>query len=131
MIVVDSSVLIRNLRYRGQRAEQLLHDTPIDLEEVILGDLVLMEVLQGSRDEGHAARLELRLREFPVVQMLNADIATIAARNYRLLRSRGITIRKLPDLVIGTFCIEHGHVLLHDDRDFEPMARHLGLRTYR
>jgi predicted nucleic acid-binding protein len=40
-----------------------------------------------------------------------------------------VTIRKTIDLIIGTFCIERGHTLLHDDRDFEPMIRHLGLRA--
>ena len=44
-------------------------------------------------------------------------------------RGLGITIRKVLDLIIGTYCIEHGHSLLHDDRDFEPMREHLGLRV--
>ena len=46
------------------------------------------------------------------------------------LRGLGITIRKLPDLIIGTYCIEHRHSLLHDDRDFEPMRIHLGLQVH-
>ena len=52
-----------------------------------------------------------------------------AATNHRRLRALGVTIRKTVDLVIGTFCIERGHTLLHADRDFEPMQRHLGLMT--
>ena len=60
--------------------------------------------------------------------MMDDRIAVLAARHYRTLRSLGITIRKTIDLIIGTFCIEHGHELLHDDRDFEPMHAHLGLR---
>jgi hypothetical protein len=48
------------------------------------------------------------------------------ARNYRALRAAGVTVRKTPDLIIGTYCIEHGHTLLHADRDFEPMREHLG-----
>ena len=50
-----------------------------------------------------------------------------AAANFRSLRRRGITIRKTNDMIIGTFCLEHGHVLLQQDRDFLPMAEHLGL----
>ena len=46
-----------------------------------------------------------------------------------MLRNRGITIRKTVDIIIGTFCIEHGHALLHDDRDFVPMQAHLGLKV--
>ncbi len=49
--------------------------------------------------------------------------------DYRHLRSLGTTVRKGIDLVIGTFCIAHDHHLLHDDRDFEPMVKHLGLKT--
>jgi predicted nucleic acid-binding protein len=50
-----------------------------------------------------------------------------AARNYRRLRDMGITIRKTNDIIIGTFCIERGCSLLHDDRDFVAMEEHLGL----
>jgi predicted nucleic acid-binding protein len=61
--------------------------------------------------------------------MLNPELAIAAAKNYRRLRGEGITIRKTIDLIIGTFCIAHGHMLLHDDRDFDPMETHLGLKT--
>ena len=59
--------------------------------------------------------------------LLGADLAPRAARNYRKLRELGITIRKAADIIIGTFCIEHRHALLHDDRYFAPMQEHLGL----
>jgi predicted nucleic acid-binding protein len=54
-------------------------------------------------------------------------IATAAARNFRSLRRRGITVRKTIDLLIGTWCIENRGPLLHNDGDFRPMARYLGL----
>lgn len=57
------------------------------------------------------------------------QLAGRAAANYRLVRRQGITVRKTIDLIIGTFCIERGHALLHSDRDFEPMERLLGLQT--
>ena len=60
--------------------------------------------------------------------MLNDAIAVRAARDFRHLRARGITIRKTVVLIIGAFCLVEGHALLHDDRDFEPMTRLLGLR---
>jgi predicted nucleic acid-binding protein len=91
---------------------------------------VLLEVLRGARDDGHAAVLERNLRRFPVAALLNESIALTAARNYRDLRARGITVRKTVDLIIGTFCIVHGHRLLHDDRDFDPMYQHLGLQVF-
>jgi predicted nucleic acid-binding protein len=59
--------------------------------------------------------------------MAGDAIAVNAARNFRALRGRGITIRKTIDLIIGTWCIEHRRPLLHNDSDFRPMAQHLGL----
>jgi predicted nucleic acid-binding protein len=59
--------------------------------------------------------------------LVGKDIALKAAENYRLLRKSGITVRKTIDVIIGTFCIENRMMLLHNDRDFEPMSRYLGL----
>jgi predicted nucleic acid-binding protein len=96
---------------------------------VLVGDLILLEVLQGARDEIHATRIERALRRYAVVAMMDSKLASAAAQNYRALRHRGITIRKTVDLIIGTFCIEHGHALLHDDRGMTPMQAHLGLKV--
>jgi predicted nucleic acid-binding protein len=69
------------------------------------------------------------LSRFEGVSLVDPELAVKAAANYRFLRRRGITIRKTIDLLIGTFCIERGHALLHSDRDFAPMERFLGLQT--
>jgi len=69
------------------------------------------------------------MRAFEIVPLCDRDLAVKVAVNYRFLRSRGITIRNTVDLMIGTFCIERGHALLHSDRDFEPLERYLGLQT--
>jgi predicted nucleic acid-binding protein len=63
------------------------------------------------------------------VDLGGRDIAIQAARNFRVLRSLGVTVRKTIDTVIATRCIESGHELLHSDRDFDPFAKHLGLRV--
>ncbi len=130
MIVVDSSVWIA--RFRGvanAAAEKFEKVEEDDADEILVGDLVLLEVLQGARNDPHAAFIEERLREFRVEAMLDAGLAAIAAHNFRLLRGRGVTVRKTIDLIIATFCIEGDHTLLHDDRDFDAMALHLGLRV--
>jgi len=59
--------------------------------------------------------------------MAGEAIAVAAARNYRVLRRLGVTVRKTIDMLIGTWCIENRTALLHNDSDFRPMARHLGL----
>jgi predicted nucleic acid-binding protein len=127
VIVVDSSVWIGNLRDSDTEAVRRLRNIQDD-EQIIIGDLILLEVLQGARDDLQAVRIEYGLRRFDVVPMLDDGLATRAAGNYRRLRALGITIRKTADLIIGTFCIDRDHRLLHDDRDFDPMVEHLGLQ---
>jgi len=129
VIFVDSSVWIAHLRGLRTTATVAL-EKAAGREPLLLGDLVLLEVLQGARDELHAKKLETALRRFRIVPLLAKDLAVKAARNYRTLRSAGVTVRKTVDIVIGTYCIEHGHALLHDDRDFAPMAAYLGLKEF-
>lgn len=126
MILVDSSVWIDHLRGHRTAATAKL-EIAARREPLLIGDLILLEVLQGARDEAHAARIERGLRQYAVAPLLDADLAPLAARNYRQLRSLGVTVRKTADIIIGTFCIERRHALLHDDRDFAPMEQHLGL----
>jgi predicted nucleic acid-binding protein len=128
VILVDSSVWIARLR-GAQSAPVHKLAAVVAREPLLIGDLILLEVLQGARDQAHAARLEADLRQFAIASLLDPDLAVRAASNYRLLRGLGITVRKTVDLIIGTFCIEQGHVLLHDDHDFDPMERYLGLKT--
>ena len=127
MIVVDSSVWIGHLRNLVTPPVLKLRSLRRD-EAVLVGDLILLEVLQGARDDSHSALLESILRRLEIVTLVDDRLVVMAARNRRTLRSLGITIRKTVNLIIGTFCIEHGHELLHEDRDFEPMHEHLGLR---
>jgi predicted nucleic acid-binding protein len=98
-------------------------------DQLLIGDLILLEVLQGARDDAHAVRIERGLRRFPIDSMLDEAIALEAASGYRRLRARGVTVCKTSDMIIGTFCVAGGHALLHDDRDFDPMARYLELRV--
>ena len=130
MIVVDSSVWIASLR--NQRTAPVTRLLELSLQEpLIVGDLVMAEVLRGARDETHAARIERNLRQHQVEAMVTDRIAVTSARNYRTMRARGFTVRKTIDVLIGTFCIEGSHRLLHDDRDFDPMENLLGLAIVR
>jgi predicted nucleic acid-binding protein len=128
VILVDSSVWIDHLNNVAtepvRRLRELIPSIPL-----LIGDLIMCEVLQGLRSEREARLVERGLRRFEAVSLLDPELAVQAAANYRLLRSRGHTIRKTIDIIIGTFCIARGHVLLHDDRDFEPMVQFLGLQT--
>ena len=126
MIVVDSSVWTGFLNGRNVPPVPRLRAI-LGTDEIIVGDLMLCEVLQGLEGERAAREVEALLRRFEIVSMAGDAIAVVAARNFRALRRRGITIRKTIDLLIGAWCIENRRPLLHDDSDFYPMARYLGL----
>jgi predicted nucleic acid-binding protein len=126
VIVVDSSVWIDFLNGRNAPHVRRLR-TILGADEIIVGDLMLCEVLQGLRSKRAALEVEALLRHFEIVPMAGEGIAVAAARNFRSLRRRGVTVRKTIDLLIGTWCIENRKPLLHNDGDFHPMARHLGL----
>lgn len=128
MILVDSSVWIDYFNGSITPQTEAL-DELLGSEDLAIGDLMLTEVLQGFADErafSQAKRLLLSLR---LVDIGGRDIAVQAARNFRALRKRGVTVRKTIDSLIATRCIESGYVLLHADRDFDPFAMHLGLRV--
>jgi predicted nucleic acid-binding protein len=125
-VIVDSSVWIDFLNGRKASHVERLR-AALGVDEIIVGDLMLCEVLQGLGSERDARQVESLLRRFEVVPMAGEAIAVAAARNFRSLRRRGITIRKTIDLLIGTWCIENRRSLLHNDSDFKPMAQHLGL----
>ena len=128
MILVDSSVWIDYFRGTATPQTERL-DSLLGSEPLAIGDLILIEVLQGftsDRDFNQAKKL---LTSLVMVELGDRGIAIQAAKNYRKLRALGITTRKTIDTVIATRCIEGGYTLLHSDRDFDPFVTHLGLRS--
>ena len=128
MILVDSSVWIDYFRGTSTPEAEAL-DSLLSTELIATGDLVLTEVLQGfvsDRDFNQAKKL---LTSLVIVDLAGQNIAIQAARNFRVLRALGITVRKTIDTVIATRCIESRLPLLYSDRDFDPFVEHLGLRS--
>ena len=126
MILVDSSVWIDF--FRGVDSPQTDRlDALLGSEPLLTGDIVLAEVLQGfvsERDFNEALRL---MASLILIDIAGRDIAVQAARNFRALRTRGITVRKTIDTLIATRCISDGLSLLYSDRDFDPFVEHFGL----
>jgi predicted nucleic acid-binding protein len=128
MILVDSSVWIDY--FRGRRTREAAHlDALLGVEPVAIGDLMLAEVLQGFADDATFRRALGLFEPVPVLEIGGRAIALQAARNFRSLRARGVTVRKTIDTLIATRCIHDGLPLLFSDRDFEPFVSHLGLRS--
>ena len=128
MILVDSSVWIDYFNGRPSGETDLL-DRLLTAQRPLLGDLILAEVLQGFRSDLDFHRARRELDQLPWVRIGGRDTAIAAAQNFRVLRQRGVTVRKTIDALIASFCIIHHHELLHCDRDFDAFERHLGLRV--
>ena len=128
MILVDSSVWVDYLR--GNETKQAARlDSLLGVEPLAVGDLILAEVLQGTITERDFKEVMRLMGSLDVVQLGGYAVAVQAARNFRALREKGITVRKTIDCIIATRCIMDGMTLLHSDRDFDPFVAHLGLRS--
>jgi predicted nucleic acid-binding protein len=128
LILVDSSVWVDYFRGKLTRQTDRL-DLLLGHEPLAIGDLILAEVLQGFDSDPDFRSAQRLLTSLLVVEMGGQKIAIQAAKNYRFLRRRGVTIRKTIDAIIATRCIESEYDLLHCDRDFDPFAAHLGLNV--
>ena len=128
MILIDSSVLIDYFNGIINPSTEEFNSL-LGREVVIIGDYILAEVLQGFKSDKDFKLAKEMLLLFPCFNICNENIAIKSAENFRFLRSKGITIRKTVDLIIGTFCIENDIELLHNDGDFDPMKQHLRLKV--
>lgn len=130
MIVVDTSVWVDFFNGRptaeADALTELLGERP-----VVVGDLTMAEVLSGFRHDSDFRKARSVLESCEFRPMVGKAVAMEAAGNYRLLRKRGITVRKTIDILIGTFCILNRLPLLHSDRDFDALEDHLGLVVWR
>jgi len=128
MILVDSRVWIDY--FRGTPTPQANKlDTLLGAELIATGDLILTEVLQGFTNDREFNQARKLMNSLVVLNLAGKDIALQAAKNFRVLRGLGVTVRKTIDTLIATHCIENDLPLLYSDKDFDPFVRHLGLRT--
>lgn len=129
MVLVDTSVWVDF--FNGVDTPEVDRlDRLLGTGRILIGDLILAEILQGFARNVDYRRARDLLAELQYADLVGRDVALAAAKNYRSLRDRGVTVRKTIDVIIGTFCIINDHELLHSDRDFDPMKDALGLRVH-
>jgi predicted nucleic acid-binding protein len=130
VIVADSSIWIDF--FRGVQTPRItLFKSLLQEQSVFVGDLIQFEVLRGFHSSKQVANALYVFDPYPQGSISSVKIALYAAEYYRHLRTKGITVRKSVDLLVGAFCIEQGWPLLHNDRDFDPMEKYLGLQVIR
>ena len=126
MVIVDTTVWVDY--FQGTRnPETDWLNIELDRQRLGLTDLILCEALQGVRDDVAAKEVERNLLRLEVFETGGVTLAREAARNYRMLRNRGQTVRKTIDCLIATFCLRGQYSLLHRDRDFDAFELFLEL----
>ena len=126
MVIVDTTVWVDYLR-DVRNPETVWLDRELTRQRLGLTDQILSELLLGIPDAGEFGRVRDELVKFLVFAAGGCGVAV--AENYRALRQRGYTVRKTSNCWIATFCLLHGHRLLHRDRDFYPFEKVLGLQV--
>jgi len=129
VILIDSSVWIDYFNGQATPQTQAL-ERLLGVQPLLVGDIILVEVLQGFRSEADFDQALQALQRFEYVNLLTQALAVQSARNYRVLRQKGLTVRKTVDCIIATWCIAVGCQLLHSDSDFTPFEEHLGLLVF-
>jgi predicted nucleic acid-binding protein len=127
VILIDTSIWIDFFRHQIQKSHVIKFKQTMDCEEIAICDVILMEILQGIRDEKQYQLTKDYLLCLPCFEM-NREIYLDAAQIYRELRRNGITIRKSIDCMIAATALQHKSYLLHNDRDFDMIARYFALR---
>ena len=128
MIVADTTAWIDYVNGVDAVHTNIL-DYELEHSRIVTGDIIITEFLQGFRNEKDYDTAKQMMERLEYHDFLGKENAIRSAQNYRRLRKYGITIRKTIDVIIGTFCIENGYELIHNDKDFDPIEEYLGLRV--
>ncbi|WP_332825855.1 type II toxin-antitoxin system VapC family toxin [Ramlibacter sp.] len=122
MLLIDSSVWID--RARGAETDATRYvEMREDHEEVALTGVIYQEVLQGARSERGFEALRDMLSAMLLLEPREWSTYEIAATLYRRARQAGFIIRKPNDCLIAAVALEHGALLVHNDRDFNALAQ--------
>lgn len=127
MILVDTSAWIEFLRNTNSAVCNLVDE--LISEEIAICDVLRMEVFAGARDESHLSSLRRLLARAETIPTISTDYEDAAAL-YRQCRRRGETVRRLVDCLIAATAIREDVPVLHNDADFEALARHTDLHVY-
>lgn len=131
MILVDTSVWIDFLKGANNPYRKTLHSLIENDEDICLCDIIIMEILQGIKEDKQHKEIKDYLLAFPVLKAIPIKTYIHAAEIYRLCRKTGCTITKPIDCLISAIAIENNAVLLHNNADFELMAKNINLKLYK
>ena len=128
--IVDTSVWIDFLRgEKNTLTNKLL--LLMDTNDIIVPPIIVQEVLQGVIDKKLVDVIENLFLGFKFISYDEYEAAFESAALYRFLRKKGVTIRSSNDAMIAWLCKNYNLQLLHNDRDFTNISKHLSLKIYK
>ncbi|PIW70038.1 MAG: VapC toxin family PIN domain ribonuclease [Ignavibacteriales bacterium CG12_big_fil_rev_8_21_14_0_65_30_8] len=130
MIFLDSTVLTDYFNGKTNWHVEVLNSI-LGSELVVIVDYVLTEVIQVFSSDKDFQKAKTILLSFSCFDIGGKELAIKSANNFRLLKKKGVTVRKTIDVIIATFCIAKKLTLLHNNKDFEPFEKYLNLKVYK
>jgi hypothetical protein len=127
VILVDTSAWVEYLRATGSPIDLRLQAAIVADEPLATTGLVVLELLAGARDERHADDIRRLLDRCRFLSLEEPSDHEAAASLFRACRREGATVRRLPDCLIATVAMRAQAALLHDNADFDAIARHTSL----
>jgi predicted nucleic acid-binding protein len=130
--VIDTSVWIDFFnKKKSKNIDKVfeLMDTPKNL--IVILPVILQEVLQGIKDDAEYDIISSIVFGFQFINFDAYEFSLHAAELYRRVQKKGITIRKANDCLIASLCIKNGYILIHNDRDFDNIAKYTSLKIYK
>ncbi|MGH3611767.1 MAG: type II toxin-antitoxin system VapC family toxin [Pseudonocardia sp.] len=130
MIVPDTAAWVEFFRATESTADRTLTRLIIEKAPLATTEIVVLEVLAGVGSVGERRAVRTQLLGLPVLALQGVTDYERAADLYRAMRRRGVTVRKLTDVLIGLCALDAGASVLHDDRDFDAMASVIDLAVH-
>lgn len=131
MILVDTSAWIEFLRTSGHPAHLTLKRFLQQRWPIATTEVVIMELLAGARTATDHARMRSLLLRLPRLRIRGLPDFESAADLHRQCRRKGATVRKLIHCLIAAVAIRERASLLHNDRNYDVLARHSKLKVER
>lgn len=131
MILIDTSAFIEFLNHTISPFDKELEHLISNEEDLALADITITEILQGIKDDKEFNEIKKSLMAFPIYSLKGVDSYIAAAELYRRCRKKGLTVRSTIDLLIAQIALENDLILLHNDNDFESIAKVCSLKTYK
>ena len=128
MVLIDTTVWIDFFAGRQLPHVAALESLIKKREDICICGIILTEILRGIREKSEFRKTK-ELFNTMIFLPMTYSVFLGAAEIYRTLRRKGITIRNSIDCMIASVAIENDIILLHNDRDFITIAKHLDLKV--